>query len=378
MIYKKIKIGIGHIGLVYKNEKLIEVLTNGVYKRLDFLEKIKVKEFDLSHVIVHEVTIKYLYQDNQELLSKFISKVQTTKNEFALIMSENKVIGILKPNSEGYVWKNQNGVEVKRYTVGERCLIDPETANYLYELYKDYKNENLLSIVTFANTNDGQVKLIYQNGVLLAKLEPGVYAFWNYGNTIKTVPITTKFNRVEMTGQEIITKDKVTLRINASMEYKIVDPVGLYENWEDYEAKLYKEMQFAAREAVGALTLEEILEFKDKALNLMTEYLKLKLPVELIQMGAVGIKDIILPGDMKELLNRVVEAQKEAEANNIKRREETAATRSLHNTARMLENNPVLMRLKELESLEKVVSKVGSISIHNGIEGLMKDFVKLK
>ena len=137
-------------------------------------------------------------------------------------------------------------------------------------------------------------------------------------------------------------------------------------------------MQFAAREAVGALTLEEILEFKDKALNLMTEYLTLKLPKELIQMGAVGIKDFILPGDMKELLNRVVEAQKEAEANNIKRREETAATRSLHNTARMLENNPVLMRLKELESLEKVVCKVGSISIHNGLEGLMKEFVKLK
>lgn len=378
MIYKKITIGIGHIGFLYKNEKLIEVLTSGVYKRLDVLKKIYYKVFDLSNVVVYEAAIKYLYQDNQELLSKFVSKVQTTQNEFALIMSENKVIGILKPNSEGYVWKNLNGVSIKRYLVGERCLIDPVTTNYLYELYKDYKNDNLLSIVTFANTSDGQVKLIYQNGVLIAKLEPGLYAFWNYGNTIKTVPITTKFNRVEMAGQEIITKDKVTLRVNASMEYKIVDPVGLYENWEDYEAKLYKEMQFAAREAVGALTLEEILEFKDKALNLMTEYLTLKLPKELIQMGAVGIKDIILPGDMKELLNRVVEAQKEAEANNIKRREETAATRSLHNTARMLENNPVLMRLKELESLEKVVSKVGSISIHNGLEGLMKEFVKLK
>ena len=328
MIYKKITIGIGHIGFLYKNEKLIEVLTSGVYKRLDVLKKIYYKVFDLSNVVVYEAAIKYLYQDNQELLSKFVSKVQTTQNEFALIMSENKVIGILKPNSEGYVWKNLNGVSIKRYLVGERCLIDPVTTNYLYELYKDYKNDNLLSIVTFANTSDGQVKLIYQNGVLIAKLEPGLYAFWNYGNTIKTVPITTKFNRVEMAGQEIITKDKVTLRVNASMEYKIVDPVGLYENWEDYEAKLYKEMQFAAREAVGALTLEEILEFKDKALNLMTEYLTLKLPKELIQMGAVGIKDIILPGDMKELLNRVVEAQKEAEANNIKRREETAATQA--------------------------------------------------
>jgi regulator of protease activity HflC (stomatin/prohibitin superfamily) len=89
------------------------------------------------------------------------------------------------------------------------------------------------------------------------------------------------------------------------------------------------------------------------------------------------MKDIILPGEMKAILNQVVEAQKAAEANVIKRREETSATRSLHNTAKVIENNPTLMRLKELEALEKVAEKIGSLTVHNGLEGLMKGVVNI-
>ena len=63
-----------------------------------------------------------------------------------------------------------------------------------------------------------------------------------------------------------------------------------------------------------------------------------------------GVKDLVLPGEMKVLLNRVIEAQKEAEANVILRREETAATRSMAQTAKVLGENPLLVRLKELEA----------------------------
>lgn len=61
----------------------------------------------------------------------------------------------------------------------------------------------------------------------------------------------------------------------------------------------------------------------------------------------------------------------------IKRREETAATRSLHNTAKMMENNPTLLRLKELEALEKVSEKVGHLNVYGGIDQLMRETVKL-
>jgi regulator of protease activity HflC (stomatin/prohibitin superfamily) len=94
---------------------------------------------------------------------------------------------------------------------------------------------------------------------------------------------------------------------------------------------------------------------------------------------AVGIRDIILPGEMKELMNRVTEAKKAAEANLIARREETAAIRSQANSARLLAEQPVLMRMRELEVLEKIAA-AGELKIvlgGDGSQGLASRVVNL-
>ena len=92
---------------------------------------------------------------------------------------------------------------------------------------------------------------------------------------------------------------------------------------------------------------------------------------------------MILPGDVRELLNKVVEAERTAKANLIRRQEETAATRSLLNTARLMEDNPLLLRLKELEALEKLVEKVGRIDLHTGagaggFDALLQNLYRLR
>jgi hypothetical protein len=96
----------------------------------------------------------------------------------------------------------------------------------------------------------------------------------------------------------------------------------------------------------------------------------------------LGVKDVILPGEIRELVNKVVEAERTAKANLIRRQEETAATRSLLNTAKLMEDNPLLLRLKELESLERLVEKVGRIDLHagegRGLDSLLSDLVRLK
>ncbi len=90
------------------------------------------------------------------------------------------------------------------------------------------------------------------------------------------------------------------------------------------------------------------------------------------------MKDIILPGEMKTILGSIIEAEKLAQANIIRRREETAATRSLLNTAKVMENNPTALRLKELETLEKITEKVDNISVYGGLDGLLKELVQIK
>ena len=97
-----------------------------------------------------------------------------------------------------------------------------------------------------------------------------------------------------------------------------------------------------------------------------------------MELGNVGIKDIILPGEIRTIMNTVLIAEKQAQANVITRREEVASTRSLLNTARLMEENKILYRLKEMEYLEKICEKVGSISLSggNGILGQLAELTK--
>jgi regulator of protease activity HflC (stomatin/prohibitin superfamily) len=89
-----------------------------------------------------------------------------------------------------------------------------------------------------------------------------------------------------------------------------------------------------------------------------------------IRLESIGTKDVVLPGEMKTLLNRVIEAEKEAAANVILRREETAATRSLANTARVMAEQPVLLRLEELEAMKDIAERIQEVHVVVGADGL--------
>jgi len=146
----------------------------------------------------------------------------------------------------------------------------------------------------------------------------------------------------------------------------------------DFGDFLYKELQFGLREAVGTKTLDEVLASKDELGVAISTQVEDRVAPYGLEIESIGVKDIILPGDVRELMNRVIEAEKTAQANVIKRREETAATRSLLNTAKLMEDNPILLRLKELEALEKVSEKVGNVIVGNGMDGVLDDLVRIR
>lgn len=92
-----------------------------------------------------------------------------------------------------------------------------------------------------------------------------------------------------------------------------------------------------------------------------------------------GVKDIVLPGDIKDIMNQVLIAEKKAQANLITRREETASTRSLLNTAKLMEDNAMLYKLKEMEYVEKIAEKINNISLSGSgqiVDQLKQIFVK--
>jgi regulator of protease activity HflC (stomatin/prohibitin superfamily) len=219
--------------------------------------------------------------------------------------------------------------------------------------------------------------MLFVDGELVRTLSPGQYGFWQLSNKVEVKQFDLRSQIQEVSGQEIMTKDRVSVRVNLTATIKLVDAVLAAERVEKVDEFIYKSMQLALREAVGTKTLDALLEDKLYVNQTVKELVEEELSSIGVKLERVGVKDIILPGEIKFILNQVVEAQKAAEANVIKRREETAATRSLHNTAKMMENNPTLLRLKELEALEKVSEKVGHLNVYGGIDQLMRETVKL-
>jgi regulator of protease activity HflC (stomatin/prohibitin superfamily) len=221
---------------------------------------------------------------------------------------------------------------------------------------------------------DTSVGLLIVDGELREVLKPGLSAYWKYQRNLRVELVEMRLQTMEVSGQEILTRDKVSLRVNLTALWQVIDAVKARATVSNFVDYVYKELQFALREAVGTRTLDELLADKG-AIDREVAASAARLESSGLAVRSVGVKDVILPGEMKTILNQVVEAEKVAQANLIRRREETAATRALLNTARLMEENPTLMRLKELETLEKVTEKVEKITVYNGLEGVLKNMV---
>lgn len=211
-----------------------------------------------------------------------------------------------------------------------------------------------------------------QKGILLFNqqfqrlLEPGEYYFWNTATKPEVVLMETRRQELALNGQEILTKDKVELRMNFVCSYRITDCLKAYQEIADVKSQFYIAVQLVLRDYAAGLTLDELLTQRSSIQEKLLELIRPKAEVLYIEVADAGIKDIILPGDMREIMNTVLLAEKRAQANVITRREEVASTRSLLNTAKLMDENKTLYKLKELEYLEKICENVGNISVSGG------------
>ena len=218
--------------------------------------------------------------------------------------------------------------------------------------------------------------VLFVDGRFVDTLAPGLYAFWKDAADAKLVEVDLRETVTDVSGQEIMTADKVTLRMNAVVTYRVTDAKKAVTETDDVRQALYRETQLVVRATVGARELDAFLTEKDAVAQEIEQSVRERANDLGLEIASVGIRDVILPGDMKDLMNKVTEAKKAAEANLIARREETAAMRSQANTAKLLADNPTLMRLRELEVLENVAS-TGKLNIVLGEKGLAERVVNL-
>jgi regulator of protease activity HflC (stomatin/prohibitin superfamily) len=375
--YKRITIAQHERGLLFRNRSFEAVLEPGVYRHYDPLGRLCVITYDLGVPEFAHPRVDFLVKEAREAVERYFTVVELGDKEVGLVRKNGKIAGVLAPGSRQLYWRGPIDVEVEVLDISEKFEIAPAIASLLARA-KQPLAAQVADAVSVAEVPDTAVGLLIVDGKLMKVLEPGLHAFWKFQRVLKIELVDRRVQAMEVAGQEILTRDKVSLRVNLTALWQVLDAVKARGALTNFVEFVYKELQFALREAIGARVLDELLGDKGALDREIGDVVRAKVAELGLAVRSVGVKDIILPGEMKTILNQVVEAEKVAQANLVKRREETAATRSLLNTARLMDENPTLLRLKELETLEKVTEKIDKLTVFGGLEGVLKDVVRIK
>jgi regulator of protease activity HflC (stomatin/prohibitin superfamily) len=379
-MFRKFHVKKDERALLFWKGDFVEILRPGEYVRFDPLRRLAVEKFALANTRFEHRLADFLVKAEPEAVAREFEVIELGPTEVGLRFENGVLAEVLAPNTRRLYWKGYIDLRFERIDIAADFAVDAKLVPQLIA----FTNPGFKALVAGAGEVYGvqvpqfHVGVLYVDGKLHSVLEAGKRAFWRFGRNINAEFVDLRLQAVEVAGQEILTKDKVPLRVNLNAGYRVTEVLVAFAKQAKPMDYLYKELQFGLRTAIGTRTLDELLENKGQIDQAVAEHIQRRVQGFGLEVDSVGVKDIILPGEMKVILAKVVEAEKAALANVIRRREETAATRSLLNTARVMEDNPTALRLKELETLEKVTEKVDKISVFGGLDAVLKDLVKIR
>ncbi|NEW07876.1 slipin family protein [Paenibacillus sp. SYP-B3998] len=352
-MFKKITIQADERGLLFRKGSYAKLLQPGTYRKSRFFEDTVVMLNISKPFSVPGKDLQLFLHDDQ--LVEELDVVQVPDHEYVLHYEDGKFVSLLMAGSHAF-WNR-----LKKHTFLHVDIRNPELPAeidraVLAKLASTYQTFDV------ANHESG---VLFYNHVKQKELGPGKYYFWRGPTAVTVKTVDLRQQQMDLTGQEMMTEDKVTLRLNFVCQYRILNPLRALEI-KSFDEQMHIQLQLILREYVGTLKLDDLLKMKQEIAAYVLSRLNEKSQEYGVQFIAAGVKDIILPGDIKDILNTVLLAEKKAQANLITRREETASARSLMNTAKLMDENQTLYRLKELEFLEKICDKIGTISFNGG------------
>ncbi len=212
--------------------------------------------------------------------------------------------------------------------------------------------------------------LMYKKGKFERVIEPGRYVLWPWQHH-HIRKVDTRETSQTVQGQEVLTSDKVGVRVTLIAQFKVTDPVAATHNVESYTDQLYQDLQLTLREQITGKTVEELLADREALSKHLHDDIAPRAEQFGVTVTRVGVKDIVLPGVVRAVFLQEVEADLKGRAELIAARHETAAARAKANTAKLLQENPNAMRLQELETLAALASKSGNVLVIPGLDLLL-------
>ncbi len=352
----KIQINQNQCGFLLKDGCFVKTLYSGIHRYIKAMGYEVVVEEMEGLVGFDKVPQEVLLEQDEAFAGKVL-RVMIPEGHIG-IMKENGVARKILTEAEYLYWNVWN-----RYSVELLDMREPEAANQVNKAYlaqiptKYYKKIEI---------QPGELGILYYDNQVVRELGTGTYYYWVYSRDVLCRIVDLKTKPLEISGQEILTADRIGIRINLMCTYKVVDPRTMIETIKNLENHVYACVQLVIREYVGRYRLDELLQQKEEISRFIFKRLKEIEKEYCIEFKSAGIKDIILPGEIRDIMNTVLVAERRAQANVITRREEVASTRSLLNTAKLMDENKTLYKLKEMECLERICAQVGNIQVGGG------------
>lgn len=364
--------------VLLKDGDFERILSAGRHYFFDPMNRLSVQTWKLDAPMLDIKLVDYLLEHDPQTVAEHFVCMELNEDEAGLRYENKILVEVLAPGSRRVFWKGLVEQRLEKVDLQQGYEVAPQlAAHFLQPSLRAHAVSGLAGLL-IAQVPAYHVGVLRVDGQVQRLMSPGVGAFWRFNREVLVELVDMRLQNMEVSGQEILSSDKVGLRLNLAATWRYTDVLLAHEKLAKPVEHLYRELQFGLRAAVGTRSLDELLENKQIIDEAVSAHVARKLDGFGIEVNSIGVKDIVLPGEMKIILAKVVEAGKLAEANVIRRREETAATRSLLNTAKVMEGNPVALRLKELETLERVAERVDRISVFGGLDQVLSGLVNIK
>jgi len=212
----------------------------------------------------------------------------------------------------------------------------------------------IIALSSIKQVNEYERGLLYVMGHFAKVLNPGWHVIWPIFQSFQKVDIRTK--AVDVPEQEAITRDNVSIKINAVLYYNVFDAGKAINEVEHFNYAVSQLAQTTMRNAVGAVTLDELLSEREKISSEICAIIDKATDPWGIKVDNVELKDISLPEEMKRVIAKVAEAEREKDAVITKASGEKESAQNLAEAARVMSEQPGALHLRTLATLNDLSS----------------------
>ncbi|MEO1329291.1 MAG: SPFH domain-containing protein, partial [Pseudomonadota bacterium] len=249
--------------LVLKDGRFLDLLGPGRHEvslrtdagRFGELAEIAVHLHDLSRPEFVSPYETALFRERPDLVAAHLTEIRTSSDEVGVILRDGRIWAVQKPDGRSVVWTDAGPWTVERVDVSDDLAVERK-------LLRRLERFGPIDKVKRFTVDAEQAGLLFLDGAFARRLEPGAHAFWDVGRKVEVNRVDLRRHALDVTGQEILTKDRVSIRVNLAAEYRVADPEQAVSATTNYVDALYRALQYAFRKSLGAKTLDEILEQK--------------------------------------------------------------------------------------------------------------------